>query len=83
MHLEIRTKDGVAIADLKGETAIEFYKYFSNDKVNFKKTVKTLRTETKKSREYDVFVAISDMKLNFVDEVKIWLLEGSYVKIIL
>ncbi|GIV43922.1 MAG: hypothetical protein KatS3mg035_1045 [Bacteroidia bacterium] len=83
MILEIRTKEGDAVADLKGNIALKFYKYLSEDAVNFTKAVKTFGSNSRERKQYNVFAVTSDMKINITDEVVIWLFAGSYVKILL
>jgi hypothetical protein len=76
MTLEIRNKEGFAIADIKEPIAHYYFDKFLMTS-SLKKTTKKINKEV-----FHVFEAIDNVKLTFELGIIIWVFKGAYIKII-
>ena len=76
LHLEFRTEHGVAFLDLKGGLAEKTLKLLTSAKAF------EVKPFIIKDEEVDVHVMIESQKIMLTSELTIFLIEGSYFKIL-
>lgn len=76
MTLEMRTKDGVMIGSITGNTALTYYHHLLVSKY-VKKTVKKFVD----NGEHTCFVSVGFFILQITDDVEFWLEPNDYIKI--